>query len=375
MSSFKFIATCLFGLEKTLSFEIKSIGGSDIKVSDGKVEFSGNINLLIDSNLWIRTAERVFIKLGSFNALSFDDLFENTKKIAFENFIGSKDSFSVVGWSINSKLFSVSDCQSIIKKAIVERLKLHYNLEWFEETGSLYKINFSIYKDEVTIMIDSSGVGLHKRGYRNNSSAVAPIKETLAAGIIDLARLKGDTTLYDPFCGSGTFSIEACMKALNIAPGLYRKFSFENWGFFDKSIVKQRRELAISKINKDYTFISYASDIDYNCVNLTLKNIIKASLGKKIKVQVLDVNNFKLNFSNGNNIIICNPPYGKRLLDIKESEKLYKVMGDKFDLHKSNCYIITPHEDFEAIFGKKANKRRKLYNGMIKCQLFMYFNK
>lgn len=374
MNKFNFVATCLFGIESVLSFEVKKLGADDVKTFDGRVEFSGDERILIDSHLWLRTAERVLIKLGSFVATTFDELFEGVKKINFEDYIGSKDQFPVKGWSINSTLFSVSDCQSIIKKSVVERLKSKYNVEWFEETGPIHQIQFSIHKDEVCIFLDSSGAGLHKRGYRRNSS-VAPIKETLACGIIDLARVKSNSTLYDPFCGSGTFPIESTMKSLNIAPGLFRKFSFEKWGLVSENLIKDRRKIALESIDKNAKFKAYASDIEKSCIDLTYDNAKKIGLQGRMKTKVLDIRDFEIYDKTENNIVICNPPYGQRLLEKKSVEEIYKVMSDRFDTSLFSYYIISPHEDFEYVFGQKASKRRKLYNGMIKCQLYMYYKK
>lgn len=228
MNKLKYLCPCLFGLESVLSGEIKRLGGEDVQVSDGKVTFYGDFSLLARANLNLRTAERVLVVLGHFAVQSFEDLFQGVKALPLENFIGEKDRFPVKGWSLNSKLASVPDCQAIIKKAAVERLKEKYGISWFEESGSLFQIQFSILKNEATVMLDTTGAGLHKRGYRRDSNE-APIKETLAAGIIDLARVRPDSIFYDPFCGSGTFLIEAAAKALNIAPGINRRFAAEKW--------------------------------------------------------------------------------------------------------------------------------------------------
>ena len=235
MEKLTFIAPCHFGLESVLAGELKRMDAQEVKADNGKVEFSGDFNILVRANICLRTAERVLIKLGEFTATSFEELFQGVKAIPLEDFIGKRDAFPVKGWSLNSKLYSVPDCQSIIKKACVERLKSHYKQDWFSETGSLHQIQFSILKDKVTIMLDTSGVGLHKRGYRQNSND-APIKETLAAGIVDLARVKHYSMVCDPFCGSGTFLIESAMKAFNIPPGLRRKFISQDWGLVPENV-------------------------------------------------------------------------------------------------------------------------------------------
>lgn len=372
MPNLKFVCPCHFGLESVLSYEIKKIGGENLTVSDGKVSFFGDFNTLARANICLSTAERVLIVLGEFKAMSFTELFDNTKNLPFEEFIGKNDEFPVKGYSLNSKLHSVPDCQSIIKKAAVERLKSKYKLQWFTESGPLHQIQFSIHKDNVTIMLDTSGNGLNKRGYRKGTGNSAPIKETLAAGIVDLARVRDYSHIYDPFCGSGTILIESAYKALNIAPGMNRHFSAEKWDCVPADVWKTEKEKAFSEIKRDAEFFAYGSDVDENAVSLSLQNSKKAGVSSKISVSCEDVRSFKCDDENG--IIICNPPYGERMLEIKEAEELYKVMGEVFTNSKAKAYyIISPHEEFERLFGRKAAKRRKLYNGMIKCQLFMYF--
>ncbi len=370
MQQIKFLCPCHFGLESVLSFEIKKIGGTDVTVTDGKVTFFGDLSMVAKANISLSTAERVLIVLSEFQATTFEDLFQGVKKIPLENYISSKDAFPVKGYSLNSQLHSVPDCQAIIKKACVERLKQHYNITWFEESGSKIQIQFSIHKDNVTICLDTSGVGLHKRGYRKKSND-APIKETLAAGIVDLARVRSNATVCDPFCGSGTLLIESTFKACNISPGLRRKFLAESWDFIPKDIWSKVRKETLEEINKEATFKSYGYDIDEDSIILTKENSNKAGVLSKISAKTQDVKNYK---PIENSIIICNPPYGERLLELRQAEELYKIMGQTFAPSASNpCYIISPHEEFETFFGKKADRRRKLYNGMIKCQLFMYF--
>lgn len=370
MNKLRFSCPCHFGLESVLSFEVKKIGGEDVTVSDGKVSFSGDVNLLARANLCLSTAERVLIVLNEFHASTFEELFQGVKAIPLEDFIGKNDAFPVKGHSLNSTLHSVPDCQAIIKKAAVERLKSKYNLNWFEETGAVHQLQFSILKDMVTIYLDTSGQGLHKRGYRRNSND-APIKETLAAGIVDLAHVRTGSVVCDPFCGSGTFLIESAYKSLGIAPGLNRRFSAEAWGCFDKKIWQEERSRAISDVRRDSEFKGFGWDIDSEAVQLTRDNCKKAGVGSKMTIEQADISSY---VNRENTITICNPPYGERMLEIKQAEELYKKMGQVFAGNsKSPCYIISPHEDFESFFGRKADKRRKLYNGMIKCQLFMYF--
>lgn len=370
MTELRYIAPCHFGLESVLSGELKRMGALDVKADNGKVEFSGDFSILARANICLRTAERVLIKLGSFHATSFEELFQGVKAIPLEDFIGKKDAFPVKGWSLNSKLYSVPDCQSIIKKAAVERLKAHYGQAWFSETGPLHQIQFSILKDEVTIMLDTSGAGLHKRGYRQKSND-APIKETLAAGIIDFARVKDYSRVQDPFCGSGTFLIEAATKALNIPPCLRRKFISQDWGLFPETVWREERTRGLDGIKRDTDFFAYGADIDKNAVELTKANAKKAGVLSKISVITQDIKQFE---SHENRITFANPPYGERMLEKEQAEAIYKTMGKVFRRQEGNSYyIISPHEKFEQIYGREADKRRKLYNGMMKCQVYMYF--
>ena len=365
------VAPCLFGTESILADELRRMGAADVTAENGRVLFGGDFNILARANICSRYAERILITVGFFKATSFTELFDNVKALPWENYIGVKDAFPVNGSSLNSELHSLPDCQSIIKKAIVERLKLKYNISWFEETGAIYKIRFSILKDNVTVMIDTSGDGLHKRGYRRNSND-APLKETLAASMCDLARIYPDTKLYDPFCGSGTILIEAAMKAANIAPGLRRAFSAERFGFIPKKVWQEERMRAQDGILHGIDFAAYGSDIDPDCVELTIANAKKAGVEKYVNAAVSDIRDLKL--PEERCLVITNPPYGERLLDIKRAEELYGVMGKVFKPEQGKKYfVISPHDEFEKLFGRPADKRRKLYNGMIKCQLFMYF--
>lgn len=367
----KMVAPCLFGTESILADELRRMGAADVTAENGRVLFGGDFNILARANICSRYAERILITVGFFKATSFTEFFDNVKALPWENYIGVKDAFPVNGSSLNSELHSLPDCQSIIKKAIVERLKLKYNISWFEETGAIYKIRFSILKDNVTVMIDTSGDGLHKRGYRRNSND-APLKETLAASMCDLARIYPDTKLYDPFCGSGTILIEAAMKAANIAPGLRRAFSAERFGFIPKKVWQEERMRAQDGILHGIDFAAYGSDIDPDCVELTIANAKKAGVEKYVNAAVSDIRDLKL--PEERCLVITNPPYGERLLDIKRAEELYGVMGKVFKPEQGKKYfVISPHDEFEKLFGRPADKRRKLYNGMIKCQLFMYF--
>ncbi|MGN1136011.1 MAG: class I SAM-dependent RNA methyltransferase [Oscillospiraceae bacterium] len=370
MDKINFSCPCHFGLEKTLAFEVRRIGAEDIAVTDGRVSFSGGFDILARANLCLATAERVQIKLAEFHAETFDELFEGVKKIPLERFILKNDAFPVKGHSLNSKLTSIPACQSIIKKAAVERLASVYHLSYFEETGPVHQIQFNILKDIASVYLDTSGAGLHKRGYRRNSNA-APIKETLAAGIIDLSMVKRNTVFVDPFCGSGTLLIEAAYKALNIAPGIKRTFSAEKWDCIPTEIWSEERTRAMDNIIRESDFYAYGYDIDPESVRLSIENCGKAGVKNRIRIEQADIRDF---VNEPNTVIATNPPYGERLLEIKEAEELYKVMGQVFKADSEHpCSIISPHEDFEKFFGKSAAKRRKLYNGMIKCQLFSYY--
>ncbi|MGN0468379.1 MAG: class I SAM-dependent RNA methyltransferase [Acutalibacteraceae bacterium] len=366
-----FVIPCLLGLEKLISDEMKELGAENVVAENGRVLFSGDEHILARANICSRYAERIQILVGSFEALSFEELFQGTKSLPWENWIGEYDAFPVKGYSLNSALFSVSDCQSIIKKAVVERLKTKYAVSWFDETGPVYQIQFSIMKNKVSLLIDTTGYGLHKRGYRLEAGG-APIKETLAASLCKLARLREYHTLYDPMCGSGTILIEGAMLANNIAPGLNRHFSAERWDKIEQSVWIEERERAKSLELTESRFTAYGSDIDEETLEIAKANAQRAGVDKFITFEKCDIKNFKPKTDRGT--LICNPPYGERLLDLKEAERLYKIMGEKFiRQHGWSYYIISPSEDFEEFYGQKADKRRKLYNGMIKCQLFMYY--
>ena len=275
MEKVTLMCPCLFGLESVLSFEVKKLGGENIVVTDGRVTFDGDLSMVAKANIWLRTAERVGIVIGSFRAETFTELFDQTAELPWEQFIGEDDCFPVKGWSVNSKLFSMSDCQRIIKRAVVRRFENVYHKTLFAETGALYQIQYSIHKDQVTLVLDTSGPGLHKRGYRANAND-APIKETLAAGIVDLARVRGDSLVFDPMCGSGTLVIESALRALNIAPGIRRRFAAQGWRCFQNGLFDEARRDAASQVRRDAPFEAFASDIDPEAVRLTRENAAKA---------------------------------------------------------------------------------------------------
>ena len=367
----RFVIPCLLGLESVIANELRSLEALNVTAENGRVLFEGDENLLARANICSRFAERIQILVGEFEARSFEELFQGVKALQWEEWIGARDAFPVKGYSINSKLFSVSDCQSIIKKAVVDRLGSVYGISWFDETGPVHQIQFSIMKDKVSLLLDTSGAGLHKRGYRPQANA-APIKETLAAALCDLARLRKYHTLYDPMCGSGTILIEGAMMVHNVAPGVNRNFSAERWDVIPDRVWLDERNRARDLESFDSDFIAYGSDIDASSVELAAANAAKAGVASKIRLEKRDIADFTPMSEKGT--VICNPPYGERLLDIEQAQELYRIMGEKFIKKRGWAYyIISPSEEFEKEFGRKADKRRKLYNGMIKCQYYMYF--
>ena len=371
MGYYEYVATCLFGLEKFLADEIEFLGYKKLETIDGRITFSGDENAIARFNVFSRFAERLYIKLGSFKATTFTELFDGTKELPFECFIGLDDAFPVTGSSLRSKLASIPDCQSIIKKAAVEKLKESYRTDWFKETGTMYRIEFFINKDIATIMIETSGTPLHKRGYRPVSNE-APLRETLAAAMVKIARLRNDVLLWDPFCGSGTIPIEASLMMTNRAPGLYRKFAAENFDFLDDRIWTDAREEAKSLIDYNSDFEVFASDIDPKCISLTKENAKRAGVFKHIKAFKMDVVDIKKEDRRGS--VICNPPYGERMMEKSEVDKLYKDMGKVFsDLAPWQIYVISSVENFEQLYGKKADKVRKFYNGKLKCNYYQFF--
>jgi putative N6-adenine-specific DNA methylase len=327
--------------------------------------------MLARVNICSRFSERVQILVGSFEARSFEELFQGVKALEWEKWIGPDDAFPVKGYSINSTLFSTRDCQAVSKKAVVERLKSKYRKEWFDETGPIHQIQFSINKDVVSMLIDTSGNGLHKRGYRLEANE-APIKETLAAAMCELSRIRPYHKLYDPFCGSGTILIEGALMAKNIAPGINRNFSAERFDVIPQNVWKEERERAKSFERDVPDFEAFGYDIDPSSIEIARINASRAGVSDLINLSVADVRNFRPSSEKGT--LICNPPYGERMMDISACEALYSEMGKVFERRHGWSYtVISPDEEFENAFGRKADKRRKLYNGMIKCQIYFYF--
>lgn len=367
---FQLVATCLFGLEHLLGEEIDALGYERVSTIDGRVTFVGDPEAVALSNIFLRYAERVYIKIGSFSAESFDELFEGTKALPWSNFIGRDDAFPVKGHSIRSKLFSIPDCQSIIKKAVVSSMAERYGIKLFSESGVKYQIEFFILNDEATLMIDTSGIPLHKRGYRKESNQ-APIRETLAAAIAATSRPREDVLFWDPMCGSGTIAIEAAMKMKGIAPGVSRSFAAEAFPFVDKSIWKAAREEARDGEHPT-KFEVFASDISSPCVSLTERNSKNARVDDVIRVFQCDCR--KISAPGRRGTIVTNPPYGERMGLERDVEELYRGMGVHFrSLAPWQVYVITSHPYFEKLYGKRADKIRKLYNGMIECRLYQFF--
>ena len=369
----KMIAPCIFGIESIAAGEFKRMGFENVVTENGRVLLEGDFNMLARANINSRFAERILINMGQFCATTFTELFDNIKTLPWENFIGKDDTFPVTGSTIDSALHSLPDCQKIIKKAVVTRLSSVYGISWFPETGPEYKIRFTILKDNVTVMIDTSGEGLHKRGYRRKSND-APLKETLAAAMCDIARIYPDTLFFDPFCGSGTLLIESAMMAAKIAPGLRRFFAAERFSAIPQKVWQEERMRAQDLILHNIEFSANGFDIDPSAVELTLENAKKAGVEKYVKATVGDIKDFSTYGERC--VVVTNPPYGERLLDVRQAENLYRIMGERFKPEQGKKYfIISPHDEFEKYFGAPADKRRKLYNGMIKCQLFMYLNR
>ena len=369
--NYEFIAPCHFGLESVLKREIQNLGAEIIKVEDGKVTFRGDENTFARSNIFLRTTERVLLKIGSFKAVTFDELFEGTKALPWENYIPKNGRFWVTkANSVRSALFSPSDIQSIMKKAMVERLKSKYGISWFDETGADYAVRVSILKDEVTVGLDTSGESLHKRGYRKLSSK-APITETLAAALILHTPWKSDRILVDPFCGSGTFPIEAALIGLNIAPGISRSFAAENFSFIDKKIWMAARQEAQDLKTPDKELHIQGYDIDPDIISAARQNAKLAGVADKIHFQAKDVRDLSSNKKYG--FIITNPPYGERMEEKRDMPNLYKAIGKSFEsLDSWSYFIITGYEDAEKYIGRKADKNRKIYNGMLKSYFYEF---
>ncbi len=369
---YQWIAPCHFGLEAVCKKEITDLGYSIVQVEDGRVTFSGGPEAACRANLFLRTAERVLLKAAEFEATTFDELFEKTKAIAWEEFIPADGRFWVAkASSIKSRLFSASDIQSIMKKAMVERLKGVYGVNWFPETGAQFPLRVFFYKDRVTVGIDTSGESLHRRGYRK-LTAKAPITETLAAALLMLTPWRGDRILVDPFCGSGTFPIEAAMMAAHMAPGMNRSFLAENWpGVIPRKAWYEAADEAASLLDVSVETDIQGFDIDGEVVKAARANAREAGVDHLIHFQQRPVS--ELSHPKKYGFLIMNPPYGERIEEKEALPELYRTIGERFAaLDSWSCYMITAYEDAEKYFGRKADRNRKIYNGMMKTYFYQF---
>ena len=372
MERMEWIAPCHFGLESVLKREIQDLGYEIAQVEDGRVTFYGGADAACRANVFLRTAERVLLKAGSFKAVTFDELFEKTKAIPWENYIPKNGKFWVAkASSVKSKLFSPSDIQSIMKKAMVDRLRSRYHVQWFQEDGASYPLRVFLMKDIVTIGIDTSGDSLHKRGYRP-SAGMEPISETLAAALIMLTPWRKERILVDPFCGSGTFPIEAAMMAANIAPGMNRSFTAESWAnLIDKKLWYEAIDEANDLIDDQIETDIQGYDIDGDVVRMARQNAENAGVDHLIHFQERPVS--ALSHPKKYGFIITNPPYGERLEEKEALPGLYREFGESFrKLDSWSAYMITSYEDAERYFGRKADKNRKIYNGMLKTYFYQF---
>jgi putative N6-adenine-specific DNA methylase len=367
------IATCAFGLEKLVHDEIKKLGFWVIKKEDGRVTFKGDETALIKTNLWLRCADRIQIKMSEFNATTFEELFNAVNTLEWEKYIGVNDIFPVKATSVKSMLHSEPAIQSIVKKAIVKRLQQKYNLDILpENSNAVFQITVKSNKDQFVVCIDSSGESLHKRGYRTQAT-LAPIKETLAAAMVMLSDWKPEKSLIDPFCGSGTIAIEAAMMAKNMAPGLNRQFAFQNWPWLDREKIKEVFEETKNAIDPARELSVYCFDVDPIALKIAETNAKNA--GVNISFKRSDFND--LDFGKFENCtFVTNPPYGERLQEQADINIMYREFGQKF-LNCKNCslFLITSNENFPKLFGRPADKNRKLFNGKIRCYLFSFFAK
>lgn len=372
MQSVTISMPCLFGVEGILAGEVRFALGREPVCETGRVTFSGTPEDVCRANLWLRTAERVQILLGEFPAPTFDALFEGMKALPLEEYIPRDGAFPVKGYSRESKLTSIPDCQKILKKAAVERLKTKYGVAWFEETGAVYQLSFSLMRDTARIYLDTTGEPLHKRGYRRDSG-IAPIRETLAAAIADCARVKFYHRVIDPCCGSGTLLIEAAMKALNLAPGLGRRFAFERWKKEEFRQTEHLREEARAAARTSDELLCVGRDVDPEALEMTRRHAAAVGLERYFVTEQAPVEEFVTPQDGKKTVVLANPPYGERLADREIAAELIRQMGRRFEKRPDNgFFIISPEEDFESLYGRPAAKRRKLYNGMLKCWLYQY---
>lgn len=361
---------CLFGLEGLVGDELRRMGMNAVRVEDRRAFFEGDFADMARVNLRLRMGERVMLLLARFPARSFEELYQGVKAIALERFIPRDGAFPVKGYSLDSQLHSVPDCQSIAKKAAVDRLSAKYGLSWLPETGEVYPLRFSIMKDICEVFLDTSGVSLHKRGYRAVGNE-APLHETMAAAMVNLARYRGRDFFWDPFCGSGTIVIEAALAALNRAPGLNREFAAQKWGCVPSEVWQQaRQEAKDGEYRGEYRIMG--TDIDPNSLSIAIANAKKAGVAKYIDFREADATKMSLPTDSG--LIVCNPPYGERMLEQRSAQQLMRAFGRHLRFADGwKKYIISSEPEFEHYFGKPATKKRKLYNGRLQCNVYMYF--
>lgn len=367
-----YMIPCLLGLEKLVSDEVKRLGLQDVRAENGRILCRGSMADCARLNINLRCGARVMLVLGQFPALSFEELFQGVRAIPWEDYLPRDAAFPVKGYAISSQLHAVSACQSIIKKAMVERMKAAYGLEQFPETGAKYQVRFSIFKDEAAICLDTSGEGLYKRGYRA-VGVEAPLRETLAAALVTLSRYRGRDPFCDPFCGSGTIPIEAALIARNRAPGLDRRFDDQRWEFLPGQVWMDAADEAQDKeFHGQYDI--WGGDIDPRAVDIARDNARKAGVDDCIRFEVADAAKFRRDSQYGQ--LVTNPPYGERLLERQEAEELYRMLGKVWKTLPEGwrTLVLSSHTEFERAFGRPADKKRKLYNGMIKCDVFMYGN-
>lgn len=373
MTKFNLVATAAMGLEGIVADELKALG-YETRTENGKVYFEGEERDIARTNLWLRVADRVKIVVGSFPARTFDQLFEGVKALPWNKYMPVDAEFPVSGKAVKSKLYSVPDCQAITKKAIVNQIKEHYGrLGFLEETGPKYKIEVSILNDIATLTIDTSGAGLHKRGYRTEQGE-APLKETLAAALVYISKWKPNRAFVDPFCGSGTIALEAAMIGQNIAPGYNREFISEDWPFMKPEIWEQVRDEADQAANYDEPLNIIASDIDHRMVEIAKNNAIEAGFGEIIEFKQMQLLDFTTYYENG--VMIGNPPYGERIGEVEEIEEMISKMGSMMKAHPTwSVYMLSSMENFEECYGRKSTKRRKLFNGFIRTDYYQYWGR
>lgn len=369
MTNLQYVAPCLFGLEGIAGDELRRLGMENVKVEDRRVLFTGDLSAMAKANICLRTAERVMIVLAQFQAKSFEELFQGVLHANLEDFIPADGQFPVKGHCLNSQLMSVSDCQAIIKKAASKRLGQKYGVAWLPETGVKFQLHFTILNDQVTLSLDTSGPGLHKRGYRAIGND-APLHETLAAGMIQLTRYRGRDFFWDPFCGSGTIPIEAALIAKNRAPGLNRHFAAEEYPWVEKTLWSQAKEEAKDKeFSGKYRILG--SDNDPACVSLAFANARKAGVSDCVDFKDGDATKLPLPADSG--LIVCNPPYGERMMEQHSAQRLYTALGKHLRFADNwQKFVITSEPEFEHYFGRRADKKRKFYNGKIKCDYYMF---